>query len=296
MGFFVRIEWPKFMFKRPHSSTFESMRKRFVEVYKRIHPIWSTKDRPIKFTRCSTKRNTNAKKQVPCTFCAFYIIQIFQSSQVPSILQPTRENPTHYYISNMSSISEYEDPMSDPQNILNIIERALSQVRGTLQELERALRGVDKTLSIVGVDRNGAITTFRTPPHTFTSPRYDELEITDDDFLGELFEDDGETMKDELVNALTEAKYDSDISMPDSLFEEELDLTGDLEEAVSSLEYPENADEIIAEMTRDMERNPESEGQSIVETKRQVWGGPGAGGVSIGQTTTTESSEGYIYN
>jgi hypothetical protein len=284
------------MFERPHLSTFQSMRKRCVGVYKRIHPFWSTKDRPIKFTQCSTKRNINDKKQVPCTFCAFYIIQIFQSSQVPSILQPTRENPTHYYISNMSSISEYEDPMSDPQNILNIIERALSQVRGTLQELERALSGVDKTLNIVGVDHNGAITTFRSPPHTFTSPRYDELEITDDDFLGELFEDDGETMKDELVNALTEAKYDSDISMPDSLFEEELDLTGDLEEAVSSLEYPENADEIIAEMTRDMERNPESEGQSIVETKRQVWGGPGAGGVSIGQTTTTESSEGYIYN
>jgi hypothetical protein len=194
----------------------------------------------------------------------------------------------------MSSISEYEDPMSDPENILNIIERALSQVRGTLQELEIALSGVDKTLNIVGVDHNGAITTFRTPPHTFTSPRYDELEITDGDFLGELFEGDGETMKDEFVNALKEAKYDSDISMPDSLFGEELDLTGDLEEAVSSLEYPKNADEIIAEMTQEMERDAESEAQGIVETERQVWGGPGDGGVSIGQTTT-ESREGYLY-
>jgi hypothetical protein len=195
----------------------------------------------------------------------------------------------------MSSISEYEDPMSHPENILNIIERALSQVRGTLQELERTLSGVDKTLNIVGVDHSGAITTFRTPPHTFTSPRYDELEITDSDFLGELFEDDGQTMKDEFMNALKEAKYDSDISMPDSLFGEELDLTDDLEKAGSSLEYPENADEKIAEMTREMERSSESEAQMIVETKREVWGSSRDGGASIEQTTT-ESNEGYLYN
>ena len=190
-------------------------------------------------------------------------------------------NPTRC-ISNMSPISESEDPMSDPENVLNIVERALSQIRGTLQELERALSGVDKTLNTIGVDLSGTDTTLRTPPHTFVSPRYDELEITDDDFLGELFED-GETMKEEFVKALKEVKYDSDISMPDSLFEEEVDLTGDYEEALSPLGYPENEEEGIAETAGEGEENPEDEWERTVETNRDLWESPGNNGEPIEQ-------------
>jgi hypothetical protein len=292
MDLFARIEWLNSCSNvriRLHS---KSMQKRCVEVYKRIHQFWSTKDRPIDLPNAAQREMRMIKSKCLVPFAHSTLFRHFTLLKFLTLYNSTETNHT-YCISNMSSISEYEDPMSYPGNILNIIERALSQVRGTLQELERALSGVDQTLNIVGVD----ITTFRSPLHTFVSPRYDELQITDDDFLGELFEDDGETMKDEFVNALKEAKYDSDISMPDSLLEEELDLPGDLEEAVSSLGYPENADERIAEMTREMEKNADNKGQRIAETKREVWGGPGDGGVSIGQTTTTtESSEGYIYN
>jgi hypothetical protein len=168
--------------------------------------------------------------------------------------------------------------MSDPENILNIIEQALSQIKGTLQELERALSGVDKSLN---TNLNGADTTLRTPPHTFMSPRYDEIEITDDDFLGEIFENDGETTKEEFVKALKKVKYDSDISMPDSLFEEELDLSGEDNEILSLLGYPGNEEERVTETARGGEENAKDGWVETVETNREIWGSPENGGETM---------------
>ena len=66
--------------KHPDSSTFQSMRKRCVEVLP-AHPFWSTKNGHDNIYAMQYKEKDENKKRVPYSFCAFCIIQIFQSSQ-----------------------------------------------------------------------------------------------------------------------------------------------------------------------------------------------------------------------